>query len=90
MAITARDGDVPTGQFESRLLVLCQSEGRGSIPLQVVALITLVLVRFSCELIVVFVHMAISAAFKVRDPEDRIFPLGNMAFVTCHFGVTVN
>ena len=89
VAITARHSNVPTSQFEFCLLVLCQSEGRRTIPLQVVALITLVLVGLSCELVVVLVLMTISAAFEARDLEDRVLALGGMALVTCDLCVTL-
>ena len=89
MAIAARHGDVPAGQFELCLLMLCQGEGRRTIPLQGVALITLVLVWLSCELVVVLVLVTIGAAFEAGDFEDRVFALGGVALVTCHLRVTL-
>ena len=54
------------------------------------ALVALVLVRLAGELIIVFVHVAIRAALKIRNLEDRVLAFGRVALVAGNLGMAIN
>ena len=62
-------------------------EGGRAVTLQVVTLVALVLVRLGGELVVVLVLVAIGALIEFDDPEDRVFPLGDVALIALDFGM---
>jgi len=90
VAIAAGHRQVPACQLEFRLLMLRKREGRGAVSLQVMTLVALVVVRLAGELVVVLVHVAISALLEFRDLEDRVLPLGRVALIALHLGMPID
>jgi len=81
---------VAASEVELGLLMLCQRKGRRAVTLQVVALVTLILIGLAGELIVVLIHVAISAPLEVDDFEDGVLALWGVAAVALHLGMPVN
>ena len=81
---------MPARQFEPGLFMLSQRERRGTVALEIVTLVALVLVRFACELVVVFVLVTVGAALEVHDLEDRVFAFRRVALLALQFGVPVD
>jgi hypothetical protein len=70
--------------------MLGQRERGRAVTFEVVALVALVLVRLTGELIVVLILVAIGALIKFGDPEDRLLPLGSVALIALHFRVALD
>lgn len=79
-----------TSQIKLGLLMLCECEGGWAVTLEIVALVALIFVGLAGELIVVLVHVAISAPLEVSDFEDGVLALRRVAAVTFDLGVPVN
>ena len=90
MTIGAGNRDVAASEIKLGLLMLRQREGRRAVTLQVVALVTLILIRLAGELIVVLIHVAISAPLEVGDFEDGVLALRGVAAVALHLGMPIN
>src|SRR2546430_3888282 len=90
VALAASRRNVSAGQLKLGLLVLRQSEGRWPVSLQIVALVAAILVWLTCELVVVFVLVAVRATLEFDDLEDRGLPLGDVAAAALYLRVPVN
>src|SRR5579862_1518006 len=65
--------------------MLRQGEGGRAVALQIVTLIALVLKWLTSELVVVLILVAIGALIEFGDPEDRVFPFGDVALIALNF-----